>query len=87
MKSTRSNNDHTDHSRSSSQGIVVQPSSDDTTGGTSRNNTYLQDKAKAIALLLDEPIIDLWALRAYAISDGGLVNGMSFRVVCWLLRI
>jgi hypothetical protein len=87
MKCNRSNNDNNDRS-SSSSGIVVQPSGDDTTGGTSRNNTYLQDKAKAIALLLDEPIIDLWALRAYAISDGGLVNGMSFRVVCWLrLRI
>jgi hypothetical protein len=75
MKSSRSNNDHIDHSSSSSRGIVVQRSGDADTTGTSRN-TYLQDKAKAIALLLDEPIIDLWALRAHAISDGGLVNGM-----------
>jgi hypothetical protein len=39
------------------------------------NNQYLQDKANAISTLLDEPMVDLWALRVHAITDGGLVNG------------
>ena len=41
----------------------------------SKTNEYLQDKAKAIMVVLDEPMVDLWALRSHALSEGGLVNG------------
>jgi hypothetical protein len=35
-----------------------------------------QEKAKQIrAVLNQQPAIDLWQLRALAISEGGLVNG------------
>ena len=34
-----------------------------------------EEKAKEISALLDQPEIDLWKLRALAISEGGLVNG------------
>lgn len=37
---------------------------------------FLEAKAQEINLLLAEPEIDLWKLREYALSDGGLVNGM-----------
>lgn len=34
------------------------------------------DKARQIrAVLNQQPVIDLWQLRALALSDGGLVNG------------
>jgi hypothetical protein len=42
-----------------------------------KKNEFLQEKAKAILLVLDEPLVDLWALRSHAISEGGLVNGAS----------
>ena len=35
---------------------------------------YLQNKAQMILSLLDEPMIDLWSIRAHAITNGGLVN-------------
>jgi hypothetical protein len=38
--------------------------------------TFLEEnKAQEINLLLAEPEIDLWKLREYALSEGGLVNG------------
>jgi hypothetical protein len=40
-----------------------------------KKKDFLQEKAQAILLVLDEPLVDLWALRAHAISEGGLVNG------------
>jgi hypothetical protein len=36
----------------------------------------LQEKAQFIHLVLMEPKVDLWKLRALALSEGGLVNGM-----------
>jgi Rab-GTPase-TBC domain len=43
-----------------------------------KKKDFLQEKAQAILLVLDEPLVDLWALRAHAISEGGLVNGTLF---------
>ena len=38
---------------------------------------YLRHKEQEIADLLAQPVVDLWKLRALAISPGGLVNGTS----------
>ena len=35
---------------------------------------YLQTKAQTIVSLLNEPMIDLWALRAHGLTNGGFVN-------------
>ena len=35
----------------------------------------LQDKAEAINWVLLQPTVDLWKLREFALTDGGLVNG------------
>ena len=45
--------------------------------GSSNNHGFrdLQEKAQFIHLVLMEPKVDLWKLRALAISEGGLVNG------------
>jgi hypothetical protein len=38
-----------------------------------------QEKAKQIrAVLNQQPAVDLWQLRALAISEGGLVNGTKY---------
>lgn len=39
------------------------------------NNYQLIEKAVEINLVLNEPEIDLWRLREFALTDGGLVNG------------
>jgi hypothetical protein len=36
---------------------------------------FLEAKAEEINLVLSEPDVDLWKLRALALSEGGLVNG------------
>lgn len=38
------------------------------------SNPFLQQKSEEIELLLSQPEIDLWKLREYALSPGGLVN-------------
>lgn len=38
---------------------------------------YLRHKEQEIADILAQPVVDLWKLRALAISPGGLVNGTS----------
>ena len=38
-------------------------------------NSYLKQKAVEIELLLSQPEIDLWKLRNFALTPGGLVNG------------
>jgi hypothetical protein len=40
-----------------------------------RMKNQLEDKAKEISFVLEQPDIDLWKLRTLAISEGGLVNG------------
>jgi hypothetical protein len=49
---------------------------------SSVNPTYrnLQEKADEINLELLQPDVDLWKLRELALSEGGLVNGMSYYV-------
>jgi hypothetical protein len=46
---------------------------------SSINPTYrtLQEKADEINLVMLQPDVDLWKLRELALSEGGLVNGMS----------
>jgi hypothetical protein len=39
---------------------------------------FLEAKAEEINLVLSEPDVDLWKLRALALSEGGLVNGTCF---------
>ena len=54
------------------------PSSPISVGRSSNNAGFrdLQEKAHLIHLALLEPKVDLWKLRALALSEGGLVNGM-----------
>jgi hypothetical protein len=40
----------------------------------------LEDKALQLEVVLAQPTVDLWELRELALSEGGLVNGMSFVV-------
>jgi hypothetical protein len=44
---------------------------------------FLDAKAEEINLILSEPDVDLWKLRALALSEGGLVNGTSIIVLHW----
>ena len=41
----------------------------------------LAAKTQEIRRVLSEPTVDLWRLRELALSDGGLVNGMSMQCV------
>jgi Rab-GTPase-TBC domain len=52
------------------------------TATTSQEQQYLLDKANVLLSLLEEPIIDVWALRVHAITDGGLIND-SIRRKVW----
>jgi hypothetical protein len=40
---------------------------------------FLAEKAREIEKVLSGPDVDLWKLRELALSEGGLVNGMSFQ--------
>ncbi len=42
---------------------------------TKPKHLYLQQKADAIEFLLSQEEIDLWKLREFALTPGGLVNG------------
>lgn len=44
---------------------------------TSITNDYgpLQEKANEILELLQQPVIDLWKLREYCFTEGGLIHG------------
>lgn len=46
-----------------------------TNDGHKRASRLLQEKAKEIQALLDQPEVDLWKLRGLAITEGGLLNG------------
>jgi hypothetical protein len=53
------------------------------TNNNNNNNNYcyqLVDKAVEINLVLNEPDIDLWRLREFALTEGGLVNG-TFQLI------
>jgi hypothetical protein len=41
------------------------------------NEVYLR-KAEEIGRILSEPEVDLWKLREFALSEGGLVNGEKY---------